>query len=176
MRVKGNIVYVSNKPFMSDFNALQLEPARIRQMSLSNPTADGLSTPTAWQPPLPPDVPPPLPDQLRRGHSTHTMTTSTRTGSIRCGDSPTILRFRLLPRLDQRIHRSSMLHLNTARHILCISHRRQDRSSSLSDPSPHTTVRICGGYEVTNRVHSGRCTSYHQDAKGIVCVYTHTQL
>jgi len=57
MRVKGIIVYVSNKPFMSDFNALQLEPARIRQMSLSNPTADGLSTPTTWQPPLPHDAP-----------------------------------------------------------------------------------------------------------------------
>jgi hypothetical protein len=55
----GNIVYVYNKPFVSDFNALQLEPARIRQMSLSNPTADGLSTPTTWQPPLPPDAPTP---------------------------------------------------------------------------------------------------------------------
>ena len=47
---------------MSEFNALQLEPARIRQMSLTNPTAHGLSTPTTWQPPLPADVPPPLPD------------------------------------------------------------------------------------------------------------------
>ena len=27
----GIIVYVSNKPFVSDFNALQLEPARILQ-------------------------------------------------------------------------------------------------------------------------------------------------
>jgi hypothetical protein len=73
MRVKGIIVYVSNKPFMSDFNALQLEPARIRQMSLSNPTADGLSTTTTWQPPLPPDAPPPLPDFA----STPTATAST---------------------------------------------------------------------------------------------------
>jgi hypothetical protein len=31
-------------------------------MSLSNPTAHGLTTPTTWQPPLPPDAPPPLPD------------------------------------------------------------------------------------------------------------------
>ena len=73
MRVKGIIVYVSNQPFMSDFNALQLEPARIRQMSLSNPTADGLSTPTTWQPPLPHDAPPPLPDFA----STPTATAST---------------------------------------------------------------------------------------------------
>ena len=57
----GNIVYVYNKPFVSDFNALQLEHARILQMNHSNPTADGMSTPTAWQPPLPLDGPPPLP-------------------------------------------------------------------------------------------------------------------
>ena len=57
----GIIVYVSNKPFVSDFNALQLEPARIHQMSLSNPTAGGLSPPTIWQPPLPTFAPPPLP-------------------------------------------------------------------------------------------------------------------
>ena len=38
----GIIVYVSNKPFVSDFNALQLEPARTLQMSLSNPTTGGL--------------------------------------------------------------------------------------------------------------------------------------
>ena len=31
-------------------------------MSLSDPTAEGLSTPTTWQPPLPPDAPPPLPN------------------------------------------------------------------------------------------------------------------
>ncbi len=58
----GNIVYVDNKPFVSDFNALQLEHARILQMNHSSPTADGMSTPTAWQPPLPLDGPPPLPN------------------------------------------------------------------------------------------------------------------
>ncbi len=73
MRVKGIIVYVSNKPLVSDFDALQLEPARLRQMSLSNPTVDGLSTPTPWQPPLSPDIPPPLPDFA----STPTTTAST---------------------------------------------------------------------------------------------------
>ena len=57
----GIIVYVRNKPFVSDFNALQLELARILQMSLSNPTTGGLSPPTIWQPPLPNFAPPPLP-------------------------------------------------------------------------------------------------------------------
>ena len=57
----GIIVYVSNKPFVSDSNALQLEPARILQMSLSNPTTGSLSPPTIWQPPLPNFAPPPLP-------------------------------------------------------------------------------------------------------------------
>jgi hypothetical protein len=86
MRVKGIIVYVSNKPFVSDFNALQLEPARIRQMSLSNPTqaADGLSTPTTWQPPLPTDAPPPLPDLA----STPTTTASTPARTQYLNDDP----------------------------------------------------------------------------------------
>ena len=57
----GIIVYIRNKPFVSDFNALQLELARILQMSLSNPTTGGLSPPTIWQPPLPNFAPPPLP-------------------------------------------------------------------------------------------------------------------
>ena len=57
----GIIVYVRNKPFVSDFNALQLELARIPQMSFSNPTTGGLSPPTMWQPPLPNFAPPPLP-------------------------------------------------------------------------------------------------------------------
>jgi len=70
---KGIIVYISNKPCMSDFNTLQLERARTLQMSLSNPTADGLSTPMPWQPPLPANPPPPLPDDT----STSTMTAST---------------------------------------------------------------------------------------------------
>ena len=42
-------------------------------MSLSNPTADGLSTPTTWHPPLPNYAPPPLPDVA----STPTTTAST---------------------------------------------------------------------------------------------------
>ena len=34
----GNIVYVSNQTIVSDYNALQLELARIIKMSLSNPS------------------------------------------------------------------------------------------------------------------------------------------
>ena len=57
----GIIVYVSNKPFVSDFNALQLDRARILQMSFFNSIAGDMSTPTTWQPPLPASRPPPLP-------------------------------------------------------------------------------------------------------------------
>ena len=57
----GIIVYVGNESFVSDFNALQLDTARILQMSFFNSIAGDMSTPTTWQPPLPTTVPPPLP-------------------------------------------------------------------------------------------------------------------
>jgi len=153
MRVKGIIVYVSNKPFMSDFNALQLEPARIRQMSLFNPTADGLTTPTTWQPPLPPDAPPPR--------------TATRQRSL-VFDS-------YLDSINGPIVRPYVTTVSAG--IFCISATdARIAAVHFRIPVPILQSESARGYEVTNRVHSGRCTSYHQDAQGIVCVCNHTQL
>ena len=81
----GINVYISNKSIVSDFNALQLDRDRILQMSLSNPTADGMSTPTTGQPPLPPDAPPPLPTTA----STQTTTASTPARTQFLYDDPT---------------------------------------------------------------------------------------
>jgi hypothetical protein len=45
----GIIVYVSNKPFVSDFNALQRDNGRILKMSFFNSIAGDMSSPTTWQ-------------------------------------------------------------------------------------------------------------------------------
>ena len=181
----GNIVYVSNQKIVSDYNALQLELTHIIEMSLSNTTTVGQTTPATWQPPLPTYAPPPLP--------------SSESISTTPASTPAVTQPFYVNYIDQS-------HLNPVRRLdsdpsfsTPTSTQFRDLSSVYGTPPYQNAQSVCPtangssavslwpaaidnsqshwevGSEVTVRVHSGRHTGRPRIDQVIVCVCVSSQ-